>query len=119
MQKTKIYGANAAAVDRHHLLFQGRFWNIGAGKCLRGHFVYCLPLETHRDLHNYVLRDVPRPPGVLVSYAWNKYKAERREVERMDIFDAIMWLEETIPDEKFIKAMQIQYDFLSEELARR
>lgn len=104
------------AKDRHHLCFMRRNWDTGYAKAIRNHFIYAIPVVYHRELHNAVIGNVPRPSEVLLAQAWRDYNADIDYVESLDVLSAIVWLQEHIPDEAFRNALQIQYDFLSSRL---
>lgn len=102
----------AGATNRHHLLFQGRYWSVGRARALRNVFVRSVPILAHRELHER-LRDVPLPPADMLSAAWNAYKANSDEIDSYSVVEAAAWLSENIPYEPFRQAMHYQIEYLS------
>lgn len=108
--------SNAHGSDRHHCLFQGRHWDGGYAQALRQQFVYLIPVAVHRQLHNELLHDVPRPPDDMCKTAWLEFQKNREYVESLDMLSAIQWLRVNIPYEPFQVAMQMQYLFFKGKL---
>lgn len=99
--------------DRHHILFQRRYWEKGYAKALRDAFVREVPVFIHRELHSRILRDVPVPSGNLCRVAWEEYCRNRNEIDSYDVARACAWLYTHIPDAGFRRAMQAQIDFFA------
>jgi hypothetical protein len=100
------------AKDRHHILYQARYWNNGYAKALRNAFVRPVPVLWHRELHQ-LLTNVPMPDGSLIRQAWVEYQAEKDVIDSMGVCQAIAWLYVHIPDVEFRRAMQFQIDFFA------
>ena len=98
--------------DRHHLLFWKRNWSKGYAKLMRMAFVRYVPVVYHRELHAH-LRTVPVPDNALLKVAWEKYQANKLEIDSYDAARAAAWLYVNIPDEQFREAMQFQLDFFA------
>lgn len=98
--------------DRHHLCFQGRYWDCGYAKAIRNAFIRPVPIVWHRELHSK-LNTVPVPNNALLKEAWAKYQANRDEIDSYGVVRAAAWLYVNIPDEEFRKAMQFQVDFFA------
>lgn len=98
--------------DRHHICFQKRNWSRGYAKAICMAFVRYVPVVYHRELHAR-LRTVPVPDNALLKAAWDKYQANRIEIDSYDVARAAAWLYVNIPDEQFRKAMQFQVDFFA------
>lgn len=102
----------ASATNRHHLLFQGRFWSFGRARALRNVFVRNVPILVHRELHEK-LHNIPVPPGDMLSVAWNKYKANKDEIDGYSIVEAAAWLHDNIPYSPFQQAMRYQIEYFA------
>lgn len=98
------------AKDRHHILYQERYWNNGYAKALRNAFVRPVPVLWHRELHR-LLTNVPTPNNDLIRQAWVEYQADKDAIDYMGLCQAIAWLYVHIPDAEFRRAMQFQLDF--------
>ena len=98
--------------DRHHLCFQKRNWSKGYAKAICMAFVRYVPVVYHRELHAH-LRTVPVPDNALLKAAWEKYQANKVEIDSYGAARAAAWLYVNIPDEQFRKAMQFQVDFFA------
>lgn len=103
--------------DRHHICFTRSKWNKGYAKAICMAFVRYVPVVYHRELHSR-LRSVPVPDEKLLKEAWNKYQANKIEIDSYDVARAAAWLYVNIPDEKFRDAMQLQVDFFATRLDR-
>lgn len=101
-----------SAKDSHHICYQGRHWNSGYAKSIRGAFVRPVPIVWHRELHSG-LSDVPLPPADMLKQAWLDYQKDKWYIDSMGVCQAIAWLYVHIPDVEFRKAMQYQLDFFS------
>lgn len=101
-----------ATRDRHHICFQKRYWNKGYAKAICMAFVRYVPVVYHRELHAH-LKTVPVPDNALLKTAWDKYQANKVEVDSYDVARAAAWLYVNIPDAEFRKAMQFQVDFFA------
>lgn len=97
--------------NRHHLLFQGRHWNVGMAKELRNYFIYYVPIRTHNELHNHVLHDVPKPPPDALKPLHTQFLADKWQLDHMDIIDALEWLEMACDYAPFRDAIRKQRDF--------
>lgn len=98
--------------DRHHICFQKRHWNKGYARPICMAFVRYVPVTLHRELHAR-LKNVPVPDGALLKEAWEKYQANKIEIDSYDVARAAAWLYVNIPDVEFRKAMQFQVDFFA------
>lgn len=103
--------------NRHHLLYQARHWNTPYAKQLRTAFVRVIPVKVHDELHNAVLKDIPKPPERLLKGVWISYQHDKATIDEMGICQAILWLYDHIPDEAFRATMLIQYHFFQTKLA--
>ena len=103
--------------DRHHICFQKRHWNKGYAKAICLAFVRYVPVVYHRELHAR-LRSVPVPDEKLLKTAWDKYQANKIEIDSYDVSRAAAWLYVNIPDEKFREAIQFQVDFFATRFDR-
>lgn len=110
--KARSY-ATISRVNRHHLLFQARYWDCGMAKELRNVFIYWLPVEIHNELHNHVLHNVPKPPSDALKTLYLAFLDERHMIYQLDILNALKWLEMHCPDDAFKQAMRVQREFLS------
>lgn len=100
------------AKDRHHILYQARYWNNGYAKALRNAFTRPVPVLWHRELHQ-LLTNVPTPNSSLIRQAWVEYQAEKDVIDSMGLCQAIAWLYVHIPDVEFRRAMQFQLDYFA------
>ena len=98
--------------NRHHLLFQGRYWASGRARALRNAFVRYVPTRAHQELHER-LRNVPVPPADLLCKAWDEYSANKAVIDTYDVVRAAAWLYANIPDVEFRRAMQYQIDYFA------
>lgn len=98
--------------DRHHICFVRAKWNKGYAKAICNAFVRYVPVVYHRELHTH-LKNVPVPDEKLLREAWQKYQANKVEIDSYDVARAAAWLYVNIPDEKFREAMQFQVDFFA------
>ena len=103
--------------DRHHICFQKRNWNKGYARAICMAFVRYVPVVYHRELHAH-LKTVPVPDNALLKAAWDKYQANRVEIDSYDVARAAAWLYVNIPDGDFRKAMQFQVDFFAQRYDR-
>lgn len=101
-----------SAKDRHHICFQGRYWDRGYAKAIRNAFIRPVPVVYHRELHS-LLKTVPVPGGELLREAWVEYQKNADEIDTYGVARAAAWLYVHIPDLEFRKAMQFQIDFFS------
>lgn len=101
-----------SAKDRHHIAYQGRYWNNGYARAIRNAFVRPVPVVWHRELHSR-LSTVPVPDGALLKQAWLEYQKNAEIIDSMGVCQAIAWLYVHIPDVEFRKAMQYQLDFFA------
>lgn len=97
--------------NRHHLLFQGRYWSKGYAKALREAFVFSIRIDLHNQLHNEVIHDVPRPSGDEIYRLWRIYDEQREYVDNLGIIHACEWLIANTRDEQFKSAIITQYKF--------
>ena len=102
--------------DRHHLCYQKRNWSKGYAKAICMAFVRYVPVVYHRELHAR-LRNVPVPDNELLKAAWEKYQANKIEIDSYDAARTAAWLYVNIPDAEFRKAMQFQVDFFATKSA--
>lgn len=110
-QKTQPTGRN-----RHHCLFQKRFWNTGMAKELRNYFVYYIPISIHNELHNHLLHDVPKPPPEAMKPLYLAWKEQKGILDHFGIIEALEWLEKACDYEPFQMAMRKQRNFLEQKL---
>lgn len=103
------------ACDRHHILFQKRYYSKGYAKALCQAFVRPVPVIYHRELHA-ILKTVPVPSGDLCKKAWVEYQRNKDEIDSYGVCRAVAWLYVNIPDSDFRMAMQKQLDFFVEKL---
>lgn len=103
--------------DRHHICFQKRHWSKGYARAICMAFVRYVPVVYHRELHAH-LKNVPVPDSSLLKAAWEKYQANKIEIDSYDVARAAAWLYVNIPDEAFRKAMQFQVDFFATRYGR-
>ena len=102
--------------NRHHCLFQGRHWSSGMAKELRNYFVYYIPIGIHNELHNAIIYDVPKPPPEALKPLYLAFKDQKAEIDRLDIQNALEWLENACDYEPFQRAIRKQRDFLAKKL---
>lgn len=107
---------HSARCNKHHLLFQGKHWNTGQAKELRGYFIYSIPIDIHNELHNHVLHDIPKPPPEAMKPLYMAWKEQKAEIDRMDAQNAAKWLETACDYEPFRIAMHKQAVFLEQKL---
>ena len=100
------------AKDRHHILYQARYWNSGYAKALRTAFTRPVPVLWHRELHQ-LLTNVKTPNTALIRQAWIDYQKDKDVIDSMGVCQAIAWLYVHIPDVEFRRAMQFQLDFFA------
>ena len=98
--------------DRHHICWPHAKWNKGYAKAICNAFVRYVPVVYHRELHAR-LKFVPIPDNALLKVAWEKYQANKVEIDSYDAARAAAWLYANIPDPEFRKAMQFQVDFFA------
>lgn len=103
-------------MDRHHICFQKRKWNVGYAKELCRAFVRYVPVTLHRELHAK-MKTVPLPPSDMLARAWEKYQENKAEIDSYDVARACAWLYVNIPDVEFRRAMQIQIDYFATKLS--
>lgn len=116
MGKKKAHNKRPCGYNRHHLIYQRRHYNKGYAKMLREAFVYPLEINIHNELHNYVLRDVPRPPNAEIKAAWDAYQRDRDTIAYYDIVKGCEWLMLSCPDPAWRACMARQLDFLRSHL---
>lgn len=104
--------------NRHHLLFQARYWSKGDAKILHNQFVYLLDVKIHDELHNAVLKNITKPSSDAIRSILNAFYEQRREIERLDIVGASEWLQNACVEEPFHSQMQVQTIFLKERLKK-
>lgn len=117
MSKRTKKGAmpSVSTCDRHHLLFQKRYWSKGYAKALCQAFVRYVPIAYHRELHAN-LPYVPVPPPELLRNAWLAYQADKDAIDKYDVCRAAAWLYVHIPDAEFRRALQYEVDFFTTRL---
>ena len=98
--------------DRHHICYQGRYWDKNYAKTIRNAFARPVPVVWHRELHSR-LGNVPVPDGALLKKAWAEYQKDADIIDSMGVCQAIAWLYVHIPDVEFRRAMQSQLDFFA------
>lgn len=103
--------------DRHHLLFVKARYSKGYAKLMCMAFVRYVPVVYHRELHAH-LKTVPVPDNALLKAAWERYQANRVEIDSYDVARAAAWLYVNIPDEQFRRAMQYQVDFFATRMGQ-
>lgn len=97
--------------NRHHILYQARHWTTPYAKQLRMAMNREVPVRIHDELHNEVLRDVPKPSEKMLETAWKAYQTQKTTIDAYDIQKLILWLYDAIPDEAFRACMMVQYRF--------
>ena len=115
MSKKKRNRARIPSVttrDRHHILYQKRYYSKGYAKALCNAFVRYVPVVYHRELHAR-LKSVPVPDEKLCRSAWMEYQKNQAEIDSYDVARAAAWLYVHIPDEAFRQAIQYQVDFFA------
>lgn len=113
-QSTRNVGTN-----RHHLLYQRRHWTTPYAKQLRLAMVRQVPVRIHNELHNDVLRDIPKPAEKMLETAWKAYQSQKTQIDALNLQELILWLYNAIPDEGFRACMMVQYRFFDSELGGR
>ena len=111
-RKSRVRIPPVTTCNRHHLLFVKARYSKGYAKLMCMAFVRYVPVVYHRELHAH-LKDVPVPDEKLLREAWQKYQANKVEIDSYDVARAAAWLYANIPDEKFREAMQYQVDFFA------
>lgn len=114
-KKNRVRIQPVTTKNRHHICFQGRYWNYGYAKAIRNAFVRQVPIIYHQELHS-ILETVPVPSGELCKKAWIKYQKDKDVIDSYDVCRAIAWLYVNIPDMEFRKAMQVELNFFAEKL---
>lgn len=115
-KRKKKRNAQPTGRNRHHLLFIGRCWNVGMAKELRAYFVYYIPVGVHNELHNHRLHNVPKPPPEALKPLYLAFLAQKGELDRLDIIEALEWLQSSCAYLPFKQAIQTQLDFFREKL---
>lgn len=118
-KKRKKRRAQPTGRNRHHVLFMARNWSVGMAKELRTYFVYYLPIATHNELHNRILRNVPKPPPEALKPLYLAWKAQKAEIDQLEVIDALEWLENACDYEPFRAAIRKQIIFLDTHLNHR
>ena len=85
-------------------------------KELRTYFVYYIPIGIHNELHNAIIKDVPKPPPEALKPLYLAFKDQKAEIDRLDIQNALEWLENACAYEPFKRAIRKQRDFLAKKL---
>lgn len=104
--------------NRHHLLFQARYWSQGKAKILHDSFVYMLDVKIHDELHNAVLHNVPKPSAEGILSVFNAFQAQKQEIMQFDIIEAVEWLQNACDEEPYHSAMATQAKFFHEKLGK-
>lgn len=94
----------------HHILFYRRVWNKGYAHKLRKLFVYDIPDDVHRRLHETV-GPVPR---LTEPEARDLYVAYKKN-GRLPLKEALLWLVDNSPNADFSTAILAQFGFLQNE----
>lgn len=102
--------------NRHHLLYMGKNWDYGMAKEMRNYFIFRIPIAVHNEIHNKVLRDVPKPPPEALKPLYLAFLDERWKLDRLGVLEALEWLSARCDYEPFCEAMRIQRDFLAKKL---
>lgn len=101
------------AKDRHHICYpKNSDWGSGYAKAICQAFVRPVYVSAHRELHSR-LHSVPVPDGQLLKVAWQRYLADKAEIDTYDVTRAAAWLYVNVPDERFRAAMQFEIDFFT------
>lgn len=98
----------------HHILFYRRVWNKGYAHKLRKLFVYEIPDDVHRKLHE-VVGPVPRLTEPEARELYVAYK----KVGRLDLNEALKWLIDNSPNAEFSTAIYAQLGFLQNAYIHR
>jgi hypothetical protein len=93
----------------HHVLFYRRHWNKGYAHKLRRLFVYEIPDDVHRKLHEVV----GPVPTITEHEARELFVAYKRNGD-LDLNQALKWLAENAPNDEFKNAILAQLGFLRE-----
>lgn len=104
--------------NRHHLLFQARFWDTGKTKILHKTFVYQLDIKIHDELHNAIVHNIPKPSPEGILSILNAFQEQKQEIIQFDIISASEWLTDACDEEPFHSRMQLQTLFLQERLKK-
>lgn len=104
--------------NRHHLLFQARYWSQGKAKILHDNFVYMLDVKIHDELHNAVLRNVPKPSSDGILSIFNAFQEQRQEIMQFNIIEAAEWLQNACDEEPYHSAMATQVKFFKKKLEK-
>lgn len=102
--------------NRHHLLFQARYWNHAEAKILHDAFVYMIDIKVHDELHNAILNNIPKPSYEGILSIFKAYQAEKEEIMSFDVIQASEWLMLACDEEPYHTAMALQTLFLQERL---
>lgn len=116
-RKRKNRCGGASGSNTHHLLFRRKHWTTPYAKKLRRVMAREIPISVHNELHNEILRDVPRPAEMMLQIAYSDYLEEKEIIDTFGICQLIAWLCDEIPDEAFQACMMAQFRFLSERLS--
>lgn len=108
MSRKKRRTHKADSYSSHHILFARTEWNKGFKQMLRREFVYQIPDEVHRQLHQTVGR-VPPLDEDEARFLWQRYKELGHD---LNIFEAFEWLMKNSPNSSFAMAIMAQYGFL-------
>ena len=100
--------------NSHHLLHYRRWWDKGCKQLLRRAFVYNLPVDVHEKLHA-IVEPVPPLDEDDAHWLWVKY---REHGGRMDLFEALDWLQLNAPNSEFAIAIMKQSEFLHQHMGR-
>lgn len=97
----------------HHCLFYRRHWNKGYAHKLRRIFVYEIPDDVHRKLH-----EVVGPVPVLTECEARELFVAYKRNGDLEIIPALEWLAENAPNSEFRTAIQAQLGFLCTYLSK-
>ena len=104
--------------NRHHLLFQRRHWDKGPERILHKKFVYMLDVKIHDELHNAIIKDIPKPSSKAILSILEAFQAQRQEISQMNIVEASEWLQNACDEEPYHTTMKLQTLFLRERLGK-
>ena len=94
--------------DSHHLLWTRKNWNKGYAHRLRKIFVYQIPIDMHRKLH-----EVVNPIPVLSEQEARMLFVEYQRLDhKLGLEEGLRWLILNAPTSEFAIAMMAQLGFI-------
>ena len=107
-----------ATTNRHHILYQNRYWKKGIAKKLRNDpiFIVHIDIDVHDRIHREVLT-IPVPSCKGLKTLYERLQNERYWLDIMNPLGRIQWLINAIPNETdTCMALQRCRDILCEEI---